>query len=538
MKNIITLFFLLTFLSLNLYSKETNVYVKVKPMEFADLGGLQSYAFAQHEGKWLIVGGRLDGLHRRQPFAAFDVAGNNNQIIVIDPVKKQKWSRDLSSLPVSIREQLSSTNMEFIQEGNYLYCIGGYGYSATAGDHTTYDNLTAINVKETIDAIINGTSIADNFRQIVDNKFQVTGGHLSKIDDRFYLLGGQKFIGRYNPMGPDHGPGFTQEYTDAIRVFNINDDGKTITIEHLPSHLDKENLHRRDYNAVEQIMPNGKEGITMFSGVFREVDDLPFLNSVDVSLDNYKVNNDFKQYYNHYHCPVLPLYSESENKMHTIFFGGIAQFYDNEGTLVQDDNVPFINTIARVTRDKDGNMIEYKMSEEMPSLLGAGGEFIPNLTLPHYENGVFKLDDLNEESVLIGYIYGGINSTAPNIFTVNDGTQSTANNQIFEVYLNTATIVSIDEINEASISDLDIKIYPNPGKKLINIEYNLTKTDDVKIRITDVEGKLVDEVEFANQTIGTHTYSKTIDGLVNGSIYFLSIETSNKTETRKLVIER
>ena len=26
-------------------------------------------------------------------------------------------------------EQLSSTNMEFIQEGNILYCLGGYGYS-------------------------------------------------------------------------------------------------------------------------------------------------------------------------------------------------------------------------------------------------------------------------------------------------------------------------------------------------------------------------------------------------------------------------
>ncbi len=538
MKNVITVYFLVFILSMNLYSKETNVYVKVKPMEFVDLGGLQSYAFAQHEGKWLIVGGRLDGLHRRQPFAAFDEAGNNNQIIVIDPVKKQKWSKDLSSLPVGIREQLSSTNMEFSQEGNYLYCIGGYGYSGTTGDHTTYAKLTAINVKETIEAIINGTSIADYFRQIEDEIFQVTGGHLSKIDDRFYLLGGQKFIGRYNPMGPDHGPGFTQEYTNAIRVFNINDDGKTISIEHLPSHLDKENLHRRDYNAVEQIMPNGKEGITMFSGVFKEVDDLPFLNSVDVSLDNYKVNNDFKQYYNHYHCPVLPLYSESENRMHTIFFGGIAQFYDNEGTLVQDDNVPFVNTIAKVSRDKDGNMIEYKMSEEMPSLLGAGGEFIPNLTLPHYDNGVFKLDNLSEESILIGYIYGGISSTAPNIFTINDGTQSTANNQIFEVYISTATIVSVDEINEASISDLDLKIYPNPGKKLINIEYNLTKTDDVKIRITDLEGKLIDEVEFANQTTGKHTYSKTIDGLVNGSIYFLSIETSNKTETRKLVIER
>lgn len=538
MKNYIIINIIVLFLYLNLYSNESQIVVNVEPIEFEELGGLQSFAFAQYEGKWLIVGGRLDGLHRRQPFAAFDLAGNNNQLIVIDPVNKQKWSKDLSSLPVSIREQLSSTNMEFIQEGDYLYCIGGYGYSGTAVDHTTYPKLTAISVKETIESIINGSSIADYFRQIDDPLFQVTGGHLSKINNRYYLLGGQKFLGRYNPMGPDHGPGFTQEYTNAIRIFIINDDGKTLTIEHFPSHTDRDNLHRRDYNAVEQIMPNGDEGVTMFSGVFREDEDLPFLNSVDVSYDNYEVNNDFKQYYNHYHCPVLPLYSESDNMMHTIFFGGIAQFYDNNGTLVQDDNVPFVNTIARVTRDENGNMTEYKMPSEMPALLGAGGEFIPNLNLPHYENGVFKLDEITGNDILIGYIYGGISSTAPNIFMVNDGSQSIANNQIFEVYISTSTKSSVDKLNESSNSDLKFNIYPNPSKKLINIEYELKNNDNVRISITDGEGKLIDDIYLKDQTIGKHSYTKTIKGLVNGSIYFLTIETSNEIETRKLVIER
>ena len=66
--------------------------VSLEPMNIPNLGGIQAYAFGQHNGKWLIVGGRLDGLHRRQPFAAFDVAGNNNQLIVIDPVTAQKWS--------------------------------------------------------------------------------------------------------------------------------------------------------------------------------------------------------------------------------------------------------------------------------------------------------------------------------------------------------------------------------------------------------------------------------------------------------------
>lgn len=147
-------------------------------MNISGLGGLQAYAFGQHNGKWLVVGGRLDGLHRRQPFAAFDVAGNNNQFIVIDPVSQQKWTAPLTSLSVALQEQLSSTNMEFHQEGNYLYIIGGYGYNTTSAVRKTFDNLTAIDVPSVINAIIGGTSFTSYFRQISDVQFAVTGGHL------------------------------------------------------------------------------------------------------------------------------------------------------------------------------------------------------------------------------------------------------------------------------------------------------------------------------------------------------------------------
>ncbi|MDB9882309.1 hypothetical protein OAD66_04155 [Bacteroidia bacterium] len=185
----------------------------------------------------------MDGLHQRQPFAAFNAAGNNTQIIVVDPVARQKWSAPLASLPAIVQDQLSSTNMEFYQDGNYLYAIGGYGYSAMVGDHTTYSNLTAIDVPATINAVINNTSFTSYFRQITDAKFAVTGGYLNKIYNTYYLVGGQKFLERYNPMGPDHGPGFTQEYTDAIHKFKINDNGTNLSINHLGTISDPANLH-------------------------------------------------------------------------------------------------------------------------------------------------------------------------------------------------------------------------------------------------------------------------------------------------------
>lgn len=511
--------------------------ISIEPLNISNLGGIQSFAFGQYQGKWLIVGGRLDGLHERQPFAAFDAAGNNNQLIVVDPITEQKWSKPLSSLPTGIQEQLSSTNAEFFQDGDYLYVIGGYGYSPTAGDHVTYNKMTAIEVPMVINAIINNTSIDAYFRQITDSQFAVTGGRLEKIYDTYYLVGGHKFMGRYNPMGPTHGPGFTQEYTNAIRRFTLSDDGTTITITHLSEWKNVNQLHRRDYNLVPQVTVNGEEGLMAFSGVFQHNADVPFLDGVQIDTSGYFVDTTFWQYYNHYHCANIPLYSNLENEMHSVFFGGIAQFYDNQGTLVQDNDVPFVKTIARVTRDANGTLTEHKLPIEMPQYLGAGSEFLAVETLPRYENGVFKLDSLTADTVLLGYIYGGISSTAKNIFWVNNGTQSSASSQIFKVFLINTTNTATHFINNESRSTLQLNVFPNPNDGVFSVEFTIKKTSDVKILIHDINGKLIDEILEKQLSPSRYLYSNSIKGLGFGSIYFLSVETDYEKSTRKIMIE-
>ncbi|MEZ4885864.1 MAG: T9SS type A sorting domain-containing protein [Chitinophagales bacterium] len=536
MRNIL-LVFALWISSWNIHS-QTPFNIQLEPIDIEGVGGIQSYAFGQHNGKWLIVGGRLDGLHQRQPFAAFDASGNNTQLMVIDPVAGQSWATPLSSLSVGMREQLSSTNMEFNQEGDYLYVIGGYGYSSTKGEHTTYANLTAINVPATIEAIVNGTDFAENFRQITDPQFAVTGGHLNKIGAVYYLVGGQKFEGSYNPMGPDHGPGFTQEYTDAIRKFEIDDDGTTLNIRHLEGITDTENLHRRDYNVVPQIMPNGEEGLTAFSGVFQKTANVPFLNCVNIDAEGYEVNNSFSQYYNHYHCAVLPVFGAEQNEMHTVFFGGIAQYYEADGVLVQDDEVPFVKTIARVTRTADGTMTEYKLPVEMPALLGASSELIPIEGLSKYANGVLKLDDLEADTTLVGYIYGGISSSAKNIFWSNTGAQSEASSQIFKVFVVKEKTVGIDEINLQSIADLRMQMYPNPYNGVLNIDFQMAYQSEVELQIFDIEGKIVHEQKVPkNETVvGKNHLSLTLKEMEYGTVLLVKLATKKDHLTQKLII--
>ena len=532
-----TIFGTLIFTSLFVcgFGQSSSFNIFLEPFIISGISGVQSFAYGQFEDKWLIVGGRIDGLHKRQPFASFDVAGENKNLLVIAPQTGQFWEAPLLSLPLSIQDQLGSTNMEYFQQDSMLYCVGGYGYNNAAGDHITYNFLTAINVPLVIKAIMNGTDFSSGFRQISDPQFAVTGGSLDKIFDTWYLIGGQKFDGNYNPM--NH-PTFTQEYTNEIRMFKLTDNGIEINITHLPDITDSENLHRRDLNIIPQIMPNGEEGITAFSGVFQQDVDLPYLNCVNIDSNGYTVNDTFSQYYNHYHCAVLPLYSASENSMHSVFFGGISQFYESGGLLIQDDNVPFVKTIARVTRNGSGLMTEFKMPIEMPDLIGSSAELILVENIPVYNNNVIKFDELTEDTTLIGYIFGGINSTQENIFFTNTGIQSFANTTLYKVYVLKNNAVDIDQLNVRNAGSLQMQVFPNPSNGKFVIKFSLMEKSDVAFVVSDLDGNLIKTQTISAMPPGENRLIYTADNQLKNSIYIITIETPHEKTTQKINLNR
>ena len=66
-----------------------------------------------------------------------------------------------------------------------LYVIGGYAFSASENDHKTFNTLTAIDVPNLINAIVNGTAITPYFKQISNDVFAITGGQLAKLERLF-----------------------------------------------------------------------------------------------------------------------------------------------------------------------------------------------------------------------------------------------------------------------------------------------------------------------------------------------------------------
>jgi hypothetical protein len=150
--------------------------VALVDVDSSALPALQSFSAAQgSSGKWLIAGGRTNGLHlfvqssnggTTAPPNAFPTTNANQNLWVIDPVAVKAWSAPLSSLPAPISDALSANNAVYYAADGNLYVIGGYGWSTATSQMTTFSTLTAINVDQTIAAIIAGTPFTSYVQQI------------------------------------------------------------------------------------------------------------------------------------------------------------------------------------------------------------------------------------------------------------------------------------------------------------------------------------------------------------------------------------
>lgn len=474
--------------------------LQLSPVTIAGLPGLHSYAFGQHNGKWLVLGGRKDGIHARQPFASFPASSNNADIYVIDVENRIFHTASLSGLPVELREQLQSSNMNFFQDGNTLYVIGGYAFSASANGYVTFPRLSSINVPGLMEAVISGDPVAPFFKQITDDVFAVTGGQMGKIGEKFYLVGGQRFDGRYNPMGPDHGPGFSQIYTNQIRKFSIDNGGEQLSYGNYEVLTDPIHLRRRDYNLLPQIFPDGRQGYTISSGVFQLQADLPFLYPVDITEDGYVPVTDFNQYLCNYHSASAALYDSLQNRMHSLFFGGISQYYYQNGQLIQDNMVPFVRTISLVTRFSDGTLEEYQMPVEMPGLKGAGAEFIPNSQLPHYGTEIIKLSEIEADTFLIGHIFGGILSPSRNPFETNQTNTTSADNSVYAVHLIRKNLTGVQPIEGRN--SFAFEVFPNPSQERVGVAFDLPYAGKVHYFLATLDGKIIQRGAWENQAAG------------------------------------
>jgi hypothetical protein len=531
MKNILFIipFLIHSFVSHAQFGPQPPFKVQIESVT-ATVPGTHSFAFAQSGAKWLIIGGRINGLHGPSNNNGFPDEYANNNIIVIDTTNWQSWKSSLSTLPYSIADPLRSTNMQYYQDGAYLYMIGGFGKDSVLNDFVTYSTLSAIHVDNMIKAVVSSANIAPYIRQMKDTLFRVCGGELMKLGNYYHLMFGHDFEGRYSDPPT---PLFTQKYTNQLRKFILNDNGTALSISNVSAQMDTVNFHRRDFNSAPKIKPDGSFAIGAYGGVFKYDKNLPWRNPITIDANGVSVNTAYEQIMSQYTCANFVLYDSIAKNLYTTFLGGIS-LYDYKpatSTAVLDTLVPFIQDITTFTEHQTGVCEEAVLPVQFSVRLGSNAKFAPAKNVQRFSNGVIKFRGLpNLKRTLIGYMYGGIYSKISNLAA----SQSWSNDTVYRIYLTPDFNLSTDEVQPEIFS---LSAFPNPASESVRVKYKVSSEENVRLSVIDITGKEIEEVFSGKKGRGYHDLVFDAKNLQSG-IYVMMLRTSNDYRQIKLCVVR
>lgn len=406
--------------------------VKLVPINTGHyLPGLQSFAWAIQGSNLLLIGGRTEGFHGiTNDDTTFKVRKANDSIFVIN---LQNYT--YHALPINTKDpfffQFASSNMEFKQDGDTLYIVGGFGVNDTTSiqSNYTFSRIVAISVSGMIRQVLSRGNPANAILGSASSpSLAVTGGELIRQNGIFYLMFGQKYTGTYdfNRSGT---------YTSAVRSFRFSNN----TITGISSLVDTINLRRRDLNVAPVYQQNGWI-YAGYGGVFTSnlgSYDHPVYLSLNAGRAQLRVDA-LTQVTNQYECAKAFLYDPASNTNFTILFGGIGEYqydpisrkwvYGDHGAML-----PFVNTITQFVYQNGRSQQRIQLppgQPTMPGLVGTDAIFIPYPSLVLADHTI-DMSKIGTRTTVIGVIYGGIRSIKP---TSSGPYPTSLNKAIYKVY--------------------------------------------------------------------------------------------------------
>jgi len=101
---------------------------------------------------------------------------------------------------------------------------------------------------------------------------------------------------------------------------------------------------------------------------------------------------------------------------------------------------------------------------------------------------------------------------------------------------NPAVGVSVEQISDELPSKISLEAnYPNPFNPTTTIEYSLTNTEQVALKVYDLTGRLVATILDGVQPSGTYKVTFDAEGLASG-LYLYRLESASTSLTRKMVL--
>ncbi len=408
---------------------------------------LQSFALGRSGNDWVLIGGRRNGFHRTSTReSTFPTSTANDSIYVVDMAAGRTYS---APLPAQFRSILRVSNTQYVQDGSFLYVVGGYGSTCDNDEpscYQTYPNLTIITLPSLVYFVKRQEfgGIGGVISTRADERMRVTGGALEKIGDTFYLVMGHNYNSIYKG-------GVTGIYTEQVRTF-------TLPAPYTPEIRDYQaygdpsgsgpnsQWHRRDLNVVTTVQPGGVHGLAIYGGVFTPTSGA-WVNPMYMTVPPgggtpvFALDTAFSMRMSQYECAHVVMYDPGTETMYTTLLGGISGwYYDANGTLVPggiNNSLPWTGTITTLARAADGSTREVVQpaGQGLPGRRGANAAFVPDEARTMVA-GTHEVIDYSQlppgDSVRVGWMYGGIFATADQS---SEFDPTFASDKIYEVWL-------------------------------------------------------------------------------------------------------
>lgn len=114
----------------------------------------------------------------------------------------------------------------------------------------------------------------------------------------------------------------------------------------------------------------------------------------------------------------------------------------------------------------------------------------------------------------------------------SDATVGSSNN-LFIDQINLSGIVGINEVENS----IGLSIYPNPTNSSSTIDFNIYNDENVKIKITDITGRIIEETEKIDLNGSKASYIINKNGQLAKGVYFINLEINKTIITKKLIIQ-
>jgi hypothetical protein len=216
---------------------------------------------------------------------------------------------------------------------------------------------------------------------------------------------------------------------------------------------------------------------------------------------------------------------------------------DNIGvqTITLAPEVTNTSLIVKITTDRYGSESSWKIRKGNNAVLASGGPYADlaangvtiqpdvTVTLPAMDCYKFEMLDSYADGICCLYGQGGYQVTTSDGTVVLSGGEFGATDAKRISY----GVTSIGE----ELSAASLNVFPNPSTGICNVTMNMTKNEDVSIRVYNMLGSLVSSRDLGSLTPGDYIYQVDLSSQASG-VYTMMMVTSKGVQTQLISINR